>query len=512
MMTDQQINTLLGDYGGQATIPDEVKAGKEIIQPHWEQLLQQVLRLGEEEVRSRNIEIQRILRESGVTYNVYGQLELKRRIWEMDPIPFLISPKMWKEIHSGILQRAKLMDMIFKDLYGERKLFKEGILPPELILMDRHFLRACDQMYFGEKAAILQYGVDISRGPSGQLWVIGDRTQAPSGMAYAMENRVTLARVMPELFTKAKVKKIVPFYQSIRENLLHAAPQGGKDPLVVLLSPGPYNATYFEHAFLASLQGFQLVQGQDLMVKDNYVWLKTLNGLEQVDVIVRHVDDDYSDPLSLRPDSQLGVAGLLEAARHGNVTLANPLGSGVLENPGLMAFMPSICKYFLKEDLKLPNIASWWCGQKKELQYVVDNLDKLVIKDIRQRRGNRTAYGWELSRSEKKDLIARIKSKPNRFVGQEQAIFSTVPAWGIEGLEPRKTVLRCFASAAEDSFIVMPGGLSRSAPSAGNSHVSNRSGGIGKDTWVISDEKVQPIRYNPREQFDVFSYFTTDCK
>lgn len=510
MIIEAQLKHLLKGYEGREQVRDEIWANSHQALPYWEQLLKQIQGLGTEELSVRNAEIQRLLADNGVSFNLFDQTKGNQRYWQLDPIPFLIAPDFWQKIKAAIEQRVHLMDLIFKDLYGPRNLFKNGIVPAELIFADRQFLRACDQISFPNKRAILQYAVDISRSTDGQLWVIGDRTQAPSGLAYSLENRVAMARALPEFFAKARVKKLGAYYQKMRQQILQLAPHQTPDPLVAVLSPGPYSSTYFEHTFMSALQGFELVQGQDLMVKDEYVWLKTMSGLEKVDVIIRHVDDSYCDPLSLRADSQLGVAGLLEVARAGNVTLANPLGSGVLENPGLMAFMPAIARYFLGEDLLLPNIASWWCGQRKELNYVLEHLDQLVIKDLHKGGPKKTTYGWELSAQEKQEWRKKIQQFPYRFVGQEQAIFSTAPSWSGNFLEPRSTVLRCFASSDGETYEVMPGGLTRSAPKVGNSHVSNRSGGLGKDTWVISDEKVKPIRFKSSEQVTRSTYKQLD--
>lgn len=494
MIIDQQLQDLLRGYGKDERPADEIWANQRQALPNWEHLLSQIQQLGPEELNNRRLEIERVLADNGVSYNFFENEAARTRNWQLDPIPFIIAPEVWTSIQEGIRQRVQLMNLIFKDLYGPRKLLQAGILPADLIFSDPQFLRACDQIKFPGEQALLQYAADISRSPDGQLWVIGDRTQAPSGMAYTLENRVAMARALPEFFAKARVKKLVPYYQLWR-NCLKGAAQNVAEPLVAILTPGPYSATYFEHTFMAALQGFELVQGQDLMVKDGFLWMKTLSGLEKIDVLIRHVDDRYCDPLTLKPDSQLGVAGLLEVIRKGNVRLANPLGSGILENPGLMAFMPAICKYFLDEPLKLPNIASWWCGQESERAYVLEHMDQLVIKDLYRLDGKRTLFGWKLSKAEQQQYAEKIKRYPFRFVGQEQAIFSTSPSWNASFLEPRRTVFRCFATSGGSNYHIMPGGLTRSAPEAGNSHVSNRSGGMGKDTWVISSKKEQPIRF-----------------
>lgn len=423
MILDQQLQDLLSGYGQGERPADEIWADQRQALPHWEHLLLQIKQIGVQELNNRKLEIERVLADNGVSYNLYKDKKSNERAWQLDPIPFLIAPGVWKQIKAGIEQRVQLMNLIFKDLYGPRQLIKSGIIPADLIFGDRQFLRNCDQITYPDEHVILQYAADISRSPDGQLWIIGDRAQAPSGMAYTLENRVAMARALPEFFAKAKVKKLVPYYQLWKNYLVNATGSKIDEPLVAILTPGPFSATYFEHTFMSAMQGFELVQGQDLMVKDGFLWMKTLSGLERVDILIRHLDDRYCDPLSLKPDSQLGVAGLLEVIRKGNVRLVNPLGSGVLENPGLMAFMPTICKYFLDEPLKLPNIASWWCGQASERQYVIEHMSELVIKDLHQLGGSRTIFGWELSQKDKEQVIAKINKYPFRFVGQEQAIF-----------------------------------------------------------------------------------------
>lgn len=496
MIPNREKAGLLEGYDQSKALFDEMWEGKGRVRAHWRHLLQQIQELGVEELGLRKLELQRLLRDHGVTYNIYGSPQGARQLWKLDPIPFVLPQESWDKIEKGLRQRGRLLNLMLADLYGERRLIRSGVLPVELIYSDRNFLRACDQVLAGQKQQLLLYAADLSRGPDGNIWVIGDRAQAPSGWSYTMENRIAMARALPELFANNHVRKIASFFQQSRNALVQFAPHGNTDPRIVMLTPGSMNETYFEHAYLAALQGFVLVQGRDLMVKDNHVWLKTLGGLEKVDIIVRRVDDSYCDPLSLRADSQLGVAGLLEAARAGNVCIANPLGSGILESPGLMAFMPAMCRYLLDEELLLPNLATWWCGQEKERKYVLENTQRLVIKNIDRRGDQRTIFGWQLSKEQKDDLHRRIEAFPYLYVAQEQAIFSSSPSFFNEQLTPRHTVLRCFAFAGESDYEVLPGGLTRSAPEAGNKHVSGQSGGISKDTWVLSRDPVRPIRYS----------------
>jgi uncharacterized alpha-E superfamily protein len=303
-------------------------------------------------------------------------------------------------------------------------------------------------------------------------------------MGYALENRSALNRVIPELFKDHNVNKLGGFFNSMMQAFLKIAPHGKEQPRIVVLTPGPHNETYFEHAILASYLGFTLAQGDDLIVRNGFVWIKTVEGLEKVDIILRRVDDSFCDPLELREDSQLGIPGLLEVIRKGNVAVANPLGSSILENTGLLAFMHNVFQYFLKEDPIFPMVATWWCGQKKEMDYVIDNIDSLVIKKIDRMTGSDTWIGHQLSKGKKEELIRKIKFQPSLYAGQEAVNLSTSPVFTKGKLEPRYTVMRTFLVASEGSYEMMPGGLTRCSPEKGSLIVSNQEGGISKDTWI----------------------------
>ncbi|OQW74465.1 MAG: hypothetical protein BVN35_10305 [Proteobacteria bacterium ST_bin11] len=473
-------------------IHDEMLDETGRVRPHWAHLMQALQQLGPNEVGQRHQEALKLLRENGVTYNVYGDPEGTNRPWQLDPIPLLVSGDEWFDIEAGLLQRAELLNLILADLYGPRQLIKKNLLPLELIYNHGGFLRVCDQVHLPGQHQLVLCAADLARGPDKKMWVLGDRTQAPSGAGYALENRLAMSRVLPSLFRDTHVHRLARFFQSLRAGLNAIAPGDADTPRVVVLTPGPLNETFFEHAYLASYLGYPLVQGDDLTIRDGYVWLKSLVGLQRVDVILRRVDDNYCDPLELREDSRLGVAGLLEVVRRGNVAIANPLGSGVLENPGIMPFLPGIAKHFLGQTLKLNSIATWWCGQARELNYVLANLERLVIKPIYRKPGERSVFGHQLSRAQLTDWRARIKARPAFYVGQEYESFSTVPALVGGGYEPRQTVLRCFMVARADGYTLMPGGLSRSAPRYGNMMISNQTGGISKDTWVVATEPQHP--------------------
>jgi uncharacterized circularly permuted ATP-grasp superfamily protein/uncharacterized alpha-E superfamily protein len=469
---------------------DEMYAGQGEMLPHWQALTQELDQLGREGLERRHMEAQRLLRENGVTFNIYDGLRGMARPWQLDPIPLFISAAEWSVIEAGLVQRAELLNLILADIYGPQQLLQEGLLPPELVFGHAGFQRSCVGTIPAGKRSLIICSSNLARGPDGRMWVIDDRAQSPSGAGYALENRMVMTRIAPVLFRDCHVRRLAGFFQPMRDRLAQLAPQNRDDPRIVVLTPGPYSPSYFEHAYLANYLGYTLVQGDDLSVRDGRVWLKSLEGLHQVDVILRRVDDAYCDPLELREDSRLGVTGLLQSARLGHVAIANPIGSCVLENPGLLAFLPGIAKHFFAEDLKLPSVATWWCGQENERRFVLENLDKLVIKTIHRSRGYRAIFGAQLTAAEQAELRARIQHKPHLYTGQEMVSFSTAPSLVDGRVEPRHAVLRSFLVAGEDGYVAMPGGLTRIAPEEGELVVSNRAGGLSKDAWVLSDEPV----------------------
>jgi len=494
MKPDLLSSPLFRNYFADNSTLNELIGGDGRILPHWAAFFQSYLQLGSDEISGRNEDLVRLLKENGVTYNIYGDPSGLNRPWDLDIIPFLISQEEWPSIEAGLSQRARLLNLILEDIYGERKLVRNRILPVELLYNHPGFLRQCCGIRHPGGQRLVMYSADLARSREGRIWVVNDRTQAPSGSGYALENRTAMTRVIPELFEGLKVRHLSPYFNALRDGLNERSPHQGAAPRIVILTPGSSNETYFEHAYLSSHMGFTLVQGNDLIVKNNYVWLKTMGGLERVDVILRRVDDIYCDPLELKEDSQLGVPGLLQAVRSGNVSITNPIGSGVLENPGMMPFLQQIARYFLSEDLLIPSIASWWCGQPKEMNYVLSHLPSLVIKkSYRNPVGSSSVDGAALSSAQLQQLRQRIMANPSHYVGQEKVDISSTPSLIGGKIESRKVLFRSFLVSNKGGYVAMAGGLCRTSSEAGNFIISNQSGGISKDAWILSPEPSRTV-------------------
>jgi len=466
------------------------------VRPRWRPLMDPLEQIGQAGFARRWQEGRRIIHENGTTYNVYSDPQSDGRPWPLDPLPMLLDSEEWSYIDAAIAQRAALLNAILVDLYGPQKLLRDG-LPPELVFPNPAFLRPCCHVPVPGDVHLHVYAADLARSPDGRWWVIADRTQAPSGAGYALENRLVSARVLPDVFRTAHIHRLAAFFQTYKEALRSLAPGRKENPRIVLLTPGPYNETYFEHAFLARYLGYTLVEGGDLTVRDNRVFLKTLGGLPPVDLIVRRQDDTYCDPLELRPDSMLGVPGLMGAVRSGTVTVANALGSGLVESAAPASFLPGLSRRLLGEELKMPAVATWWCGEDPALSYVVRNLSKLVIKPAFPSPGVQPVFGALLSEAEKAALVARIRAAPSAYVAQEQVPLSTVPVWEDGVLRPRHLVLRVYAVASAGSYSVMPGGLTRVTASLDDLVTSMQSGGGSKDTWVVAGEPTSQFSLLP---------------
>lgn len=467
---------------------DEMLDHEKVVRPHWKTLIENLETMGYEQLQAKQKEIDWRLEDNGVTYNVYNDPGGMNRPWKLDPIPLVIEESQWQIVEEGLKQRCKLLNLLLQDIYGEQKVIKEGIVPVEVIYSHSGFMREV----FGLKTSLVLYAADMARGPDGKIWIINDRTQAPSGLGYAIENRLTMNGAMQDLFEGISVRRLYDFFETFK-GVFHQGGGSNIEPLNVLLSPGPHNETYFEHAYLSSFLGFSLVQGQDLLAKNGGVWLKSLKGLRRVDTILRRVDETYCDPLELRSDSQLGVSGLVQSIRQGGVKMVNSLGSGVLENLGLNPFMSHLARYFLDEELILPQIATWWCGQPNEKEFVLENLDRLIIKTIDRSDEKHMFVGKKMDKTALQQLRQAIVHQPHRYVGQEEVEFATCPTLVKDKIQPGRAVVRAYTIRESEEYTVMPGALVRVGSGDDSFVVSNQFGGSSKDLWVLGESGDVPV-------------------
>ena len=387
---------------------DEMVDGAGAPRPHWAHLAEAFAELGVGELLRRQEEATRLLDQDGVIYHAYRESPRPGRRWLLDPMPTVVSSREWESIETGVIERAELLNLVLEDLYGPRDLLRRRLLPPEVVFGHAGFLRQCDQIRLPGTQQLFSYAADIGRDEDGRSFVIADRSQAPSGSGYALENRTVISRVLPSLYRDSQVHRLAPFFRSLRVALQEVAPPGVEDPRIVVLTPGPWNETAYEHAVLASSLGYSLVEGSDLTVRGGRVWMRSVGQLEPVDVILRRVDDWFCDPLELKPDSQLGVPGLVEAARCGSVSVVNTLGSSVLESPALMTFLPRLSEHLLGTPLRLASVPTWWCGEEEGRRHVLGQLERLILRPVSREAGVGSVLGWECSRAELDDLRRRI--------------------------------------------------------------------------------------------------------
>ncbi len=466
---------------------DEVITGAGEIRPHWREIWEHLSALGSEGLQERDRVMQSLIRENGITYNVYSEPADPQRLWTRDLLPLVAPEAEWQQIADAMRQRVTLLNLLAQDFYGPQRLIQEGHYPPGLVLGNPAFLRPCAGMLPRHRNWIHLFAADLARSPDGNWWVLSDRLEAASGMGYTLENRVLSGKVLPEILRKARVERLQPFISQFCESVAELAPRGKDDPNVVLLTPGPMNETYFEQSYLSRNLGYPLVEGADLTVRDHKVYLKTIEGLEQVDVILRRLDSPWCDPLELRSDSLLGVPGLLNAVREEHVIIANALGAGVLETPALPAFLPHLCRTLLGEDLKLPSVATWWCGQGRERDYVLEHLAELVIKPVFREMQMPVFFGPQLSSAELEDVRGRIRKNPTMWCAQEQVARATAPVFQNDAITPRHFLSRVFLVPNRDNWNIMPGGLARISPESEGVSVSMQHGGLSKDIWIVSD-------------------------
>jgi uncharacterized circularly permuted ATP-grasp superfamily protein/uncharacterized alpha-E superfamily protein len=481
------MSSLFDTYHPDSSSYHEVFAKDGSIHPHWQHFASVLQSMSPEQMQARSDLVSQQIQENGVTYNVYGEKQGLNRPWRLGAIPNLIPAEEWQVLADGIAQRAKLLNLILADIYGEQHLIKQGLLPAELIYGHNNFLRPCIGLKQAQNIFLHIYAADVARDDKGQWWVMADRTQTPSGAGYALENRQIISRVFPEVYRQLKVQSLNDYFVVLKQTLMRLSPSLSEPPLIVLLTAGRFNETYFEHIYLARHLGIPLVEGADLIVRAGIVYLKTLNGLNRVHGILRRLDDDYCDPLAFRSDSALGVAGLLAAVRAGNVLVANALGSGVIESAGLLGFLPKICKHLLGEPLKIPSVATWWCGETPVLEKALINLDSLIVKPSFPSQRFEPVFVEDLDEAQKELLKKRLRSRSYAYVAQEKAVLAQTPVWDLkkQQLISQSSAMRIYATPNEKGqYQVMAGGLARVAKNPQDAIVSMQRGGISKDVWV----------------------------
>jgi uncharacterized circularly permuted ATP-grasp superfamily protein/uncharacterized alpha-E superfamily protein len=460
----------------------------------WTAFFNALGRDGFADLNRRTEALKRQIRDNGVSYNVYADASGPQRPWALDLFPLILTPESWRRIEAGVLQRVRVLDRVMADIYGPRELLKAGLLPPALVRGHPGYLRAMHQVepVGGTRLHIAAF--DLARGPDGNWWVVSQRTQAPSGLGYLLENRLSISRLFPEAFESMHVQRLAATYRALIDGLKAMSPAGA-DSHIALLTPGPYNETYFEHAYLARYLGLTLVEGSDLTVRDQRVFLKTLRGLEPVHGLLKRLDDQFLDPLELRPDSTLGVPGLLQAIRAGNVLVANAPGSAVLESTALLGFLPALARHLLGESLQLPALPTWWCGERAALEAVLPQMDRCVIKPTYPGSASHGSFdavlGQSLSRRALDEWAGRILREGDIHTAQTYLPLSQMPSWQAgaagERIKPRSVMLRVFAVAdGPQSWRVLPGGLARLV-GADSSIASMQRGGSSADAWVLAD-------------------------
>lgn len=470
---------------------DEMFAADGSVRAHWQAFAEMLPALGQTGMEDNAATIARLLRDHGATYNVYQDTGAAGRPWFLDAMPVLISSNDFATVERGLQQRMRLMQAIMDDVYGPQRLISESWIPPRLLFANPGYLRQVKDVALDDDG-IYNLATDLVRDGNGQWVALADRSQMPGGIGYALENRIVLSQAFPHEFKQCHVQRLASFFEKEREIFREMASRHRHTPNVVMVTPGPHHRNYFEHAFKARYLGFPLVEGADLTVRDTRLFMKTLEGLRQVDVLIRRVEDASCDTLELDPSCWSGVPGLLESWRNGRVRIANQIGSGVMEAAAWLPFLPNLCRQLLGEELLIPSVSTWWCGQPEVFAKVMREPRRWIFK--RAFLGDDRPAQSTASMEEKalQSLLAEIARDPEAWVAQESMTLSNAPIWTGHGLEPRSFVWRAFVCGTKQESHVMPGGLGRVSPTSAGFLVTMDAGAISKDVWVISDHEVAP--------------------
>jgi uncharacterized circularly permuted ATP-grasp superfamily protein/uncharacterized alpha-E superfamily protein len=483
------LESLTSGYRPLAGVFDEMMDGDGRVRSHWQPFLTMLAALGGDEINRRFAAADRYLRDSGVFYRVYEDATGIERPWPLSHIPLIIDPNEWRQLEAGLVQRAELLEAVLADSYGSGTLTRDGRLPAALIAGNPEFLRPLVGVEPPGGAHLRFYAVDVGRGADGKWWVLNDRAQAPSGAGYAIENRLALSRAIPDIYRTARVERVAPFFQALQAELF--ALNRRDDARIGLLTPGPLNETYFEHAYLARYLGLLLVEGEDLVVEDDGVFIRTVSGLRRTEVLLRRVDADFVDPLELNAASRLGVAGLLQAVRDGKIVIINALGAGLVEARAMLAFLPALAPIVLGAELKMPNVATWWLGRADMREEMIGKLDSMVIapaftEQFADPRFGSEIDGTRLDDAQRRVLMQSIRDRGLDFVAQEAVTLSSIPVWRDGRLQPRPFTLRLFVARVGDGWRVLPAGFVRIADDIDARAVSLQRGAATADAWVLA--------------------------
>lgn len=452
-------------------------------------LVRNIESLPDGELLSRQQAAERALLQMGITFNVYGERAGTEKIFPFDLVPRIVPAAEWSRIERGLRQRIHALNLFINDLYHDQKILKDGVVPADIILGSKAFRKQC--MGFNPPRGIWCHvtGTDLVRHRDGQIYVLEDNLRCPSGVSYVLENRAVMKSMFPQVFAASKIRPVASYPSRLRDMLEFLAPDQVTAPRCVLLTPGIYNSAYFEHSFLAQQMGIELVEGRDLLVDDGYVCMRTTKGFERVDVIYRRLDDDFLDPECFRPDSMLGVPGLMEVYQRGNVALANAPGGGVADDKVVYAYIPRIVKYYLNEDIILPNVPTYICSEAEDQKYVLEHLPELVVKAANESGGYGMLVGPHATKEQCAEFAEKVKANPRNYIAQPTLALSRVPTLVGDHFEGRHVDLRPYILYGKEIF-VMPGGLTRVALKKGSLVVNSSQGGGSKDTWVLADSPI----------------------
>jgi uncharacterized circularly permuted ATP-grasp superfamily protein len=465
---------------------DEMKGADGGVRPAYGELARWLDEVPADVLDYRRREAELLFRRIGITFAVYGEADAQERLIPFDVIPRIMSGTEWRLLEKGLTQRVKALNMFLKDIYGAREILLAGVVPDDLVFRNPAFRPEMSGQRVPYDIYIHVAGIDIVRVDADTFYVLEDNARTPSGVSYMLENREIMMRLFPELFARHRIAPVENYPDELLATLKTVAPATvARDPTVVLLTPGVYNSAYYEHSFLADKLGVELVEGRDLFVKDEFVYMRTTQGPRRVDVIYRRIDDDFIDPLTFRPDSALGVAGLMSAYQSGNVTLANAVGTGIADDKAVYSFMPAIVKFYLGEEPLLKNVPTWRCREPEHLAYVLDHLPELVVKEVHGSGGYGMLIGPAASKIAIEQFRAKLKTAPKNFIAQPTLALSTCPTCVEQGVAPRHVDLRPFVLTGRDRTRIVPGGLTRVALKQGSLVVNSSQGGGTKDTWVL---------------------------